>query len=65
MRGIMELNFQTRTRDAFTGGGVLWQPNMAAAPTEACQMTRKNGVATLGDLSARISVRHTCLDNIK
>jgi len=42
----------------------MWQPNMAAAPTEACQMTRKNGVATLGDLSARISERHTCLYNI-
>jgi len=39
MSEVMELNFQTRTRDAFTGGGVLWQPNMAAAPTEACQLT--------------------------
>jgi len=47
MREVIELNFQTRTRDALTGGGVLWQPNMAAAPTEAWQLTSNNGVATL------------------
>jgi len=55
----MPLNFMWRLLTSGASHKQMWQPNMAAAPTEACQMTRKNG-----DLSARISETHTCLNNI-